>query len=241
MFNKIPRFKYLTPSKMYPSQWEFILSKAKSVVTSLSGLKESLEKRDRLVMYLRGNELIGLTSFNFLPWNFNNSQVIILFQGNTWLSPTWRGRNINQILATLTLLELYIKYPLQKKYFFAACSNYKSYLFLTKNTSNFWPNPGQETPDNFQQLIHQLSDVFYPGEYNPKTKLIESPGERGFQDNDVNTDDGEKRNRYIQFYLEKNPDYRNGKKLPCLVNISFLEFSAIGKNVLLRFLKNLKP
>jgi hypothetical protein len=166
-------------------------------------------------------KLVGMAAVEIYPLEHENRKVLIFFTGGVLLDPSFRGKNILQMCAINQFFKTRLRYPTRPCFWVFSALSYKSYLLLNKNFKTYWPNPDQSTPSSTEELMETLGLRHYGELWNAERKVVQLGKYRRFKPWVAPIDSTIVENRWVQFYLEKNPYYTESDSLLCLAPLTF--------------------
>ncbi len=204
------------------SVWALIRKLGEEQLSSTEGLQEDLAKRDRLAVFMNADqtELAGISTYDVVHERFDGRPAVMIFSGNTWVHPDWRGKNLTTWFGLITFFRVRFRYLFTPIYLFFGSSNYKSYLFLARNLRTYWPRRDRPTPDWESGYIQHLARRVYDAEIDPETLVWQSGAGRAFKQADTEAGKRAETDPDVRFYVETNPGYVQGERLMCLAPMS---------------------
>ena len=120
-----------------------------------------------------------------------------------------------------------------KTYWFLISKGIKTYMYLLTYFKNFCPKVDYVESEIEKKIKDIYAEKIYGDRYNKKIGIVRNDGTNDFlRENVVVLSEKQLKNKNIQFFLEKNPDYKKGDELVCLAEISFENLTNLGKRVL---------
>ena len=180
--------------------------------------KDFLDKDYCLVLYSEENILVGFTTQKILQVDVNGKIVHGIFSGDTIIHKDyWGDMELFKVWA-----DFWFSYAedYEEFYWFLICKGYKTYRMLPLFWTEFYPDYRRETPEFEKSIIDAYGKTLYPNDYNENTGVMEYQAKKDKLKLGV-ADIGAKelKNKDVQFFCEKNPDYINGNDLACLAKI----------------------
>lgn len=180
--------------------------------------KDFLDKDYCLVLYSEENILVGFTTQKILQVDVNGKIVHGIFSGDTIIHKDyWGDMELFKVWA-----DFWFSYAedYEEFYWFLICKGYKTYRMLPLFWTEFYPDYRRETPEFEKSIIDAYGKMLYPNDYNENTGVMEYQAKKDKLKLGV-ADIGAKelKNKDVQFFCEKNPDYINGNDLACLAKI----------------------
>ena len=176
-------------------------------------------------------EIQGFTTFAINPCNTGTAEYNILFSGDTIIAPAFWG---TQELATgwcKTVGGLIAGSPQKKWYWFLLSKGHRTYMYLPLFFEKYYPAFDKNVEDDLFPIVNSCADAMYGSSWKPQDGVIrfeESHGE--LKDEFSKTT---KKNKHIQFFLERNPHFYKGDELTCMADLSVDNFKRFTQNAVL--------
>ena len=120
-----------------------------------------------------------------------------------------------------------------KTYWFLISKGIKTYMYLPTYFKDFCPKVDYIESELEKRIKDIYAEKIYGNRYNRKTGIVKNDGTNDFlRENIVVLSEKQLKNKNIQFFLERNPDYKKGDELVCLAEISIENLTNLGKRVL---------
>ena len=120
-----------------------------------------------------------------------------------------------------------------KTYWFLISKGIKTYMYLPTYFKNFCPKLGYTESEMEKKIKDIYAEKIYGSRYCKESGIVKNDGTNDFlRENVVVLSEKQLKNKNIQFFLEKNPNYQKGDELVCLAEISFDNLTNLGKRVL---------
>ncbi|MDY6787075.1 MAG: hypothetical protein SVK54_03005 [candidate division WOR-3 bacterium] len=192
---------------------------------------EDIYRKSIITLIKDGDDIIGFSSNDFKYHDFKGG-IISLFSGNTVVDGKHRNEPclINSWLRICA--DLITMFPENDIYWHLISMGYKTYRFLPLFFNEFYPNCYGETPEEQQQIIDYLSTERFGKFYNKETGIVRIPHSETLKGNHSDIPENRKKNKHVRFFLDKNPDYRDGAELSCIAPINVENFKNIPRKTL---------
>ncbi|MEM4625209.1 MAG: hypothetical protein QXJ28_00360 [Candidatus Pacearchaeota archaeon] len=194
------------------------------MIRHYSGMKKEkflndLSEKDGAIIIRDENNIIqGFSTYLFIETEFRNDKIAVLFSGDTIISKEFWGTPVLFNTFGKLLYKMMNIYPDRKCYWFLITKGYRTYLLLPLYFNFYYPRFDKETPEYEKNLIKHLAELKYKGFFNEKTGIIEAPADY-LKDELADIPDHKSENKFVQFFLSKNPDYHKGNELACICEI----------------------
>jgi hypothetical protein len=150
------------------------------------------------------------------------------------LEPAYRGLNAVQRAGLFRLALKRVRHPFSRVYWYFDTFSYKSYLLLPRNLAEYWPRRDRPTPAWESGVIELLARRHGGEVFRPSAGIVGPQGRRlrpGIADVPPRDPDPE-----IQYFLDRNPGYAAGDRLPCLCPLNARNVAAIAWTAIRRVL-----
>jgi len=158
--------------------------------------------------------------------------VRALFSGDTVIHPGYWGSQ--ELVRAWCRLAGRLKAQVLNRafYWFLISKGYRTYLYLPYFFHHFYPRYDQPNPLFVDNLIAALGTKKYPGEFNDRAGLIEHQKCHDRLKPSLDATAKHLRNQHVEFFLRRNPGYRNGTELLCVAEISSENMRSTAKREL---------
>ena len=194
------------------TEWGLIQGGAGKALSSSAGLKESILKREFILIFHFNNQPAGIATVDFLPVTHEGKDTVAIFTGNTFIHPAFRGKNFIQFATFKCYLKAKRKWPFRKIFWYYGSNGFKSYLLMVNNFKTYWPHFQRQVPDWEQGYLDKLTKHFYD---HTGSEPIPAENDRSFTEEDTRLSDSSIKPELV-YYRSKNPCFPHGEKLPCL-------------------------
>lgn len=161
-------------------------------------------------------------------------RVRILYSGDTIIDPRFWGEH--SLVRSWCRLAgaLRAEDPAAPLYWFLICKGYRTYLYLPLFFQEYDPRPDPPAPFPQRSLLDAFGAKKFPGDYNPRTGVIEFKVSRGQMAPALaDVAKGRAQDPRVRFFLDRNPGYRTGHELACLASIHPENMKSFAKKYVL--------
>jgi hypothetical protein len=200
---------------------------------SFDTFRKDLLKKDKVIVARspHSGPIKGFTTLKIMDIEYDlngkRCHATGVFSGDTIVSPEyWGSRVINGAFAA-TLLKEKAKHPFSPVYWFLISKGYKTYLLLTNNFLEYYPNKDEGTPEHIQKVIDTYAMTLYPEAYDQESGLLKFEQSLGQLKSSVAPIDQflVSTQPKIAFFQFMNPDWQQGDELVCLGVVSWRLFA----------------
>ena len=197
-----------------------------------------LYDKDDIFLIFDGEILKGFSTIkkiNVEIKNENNEKISGFFSGDTIIEKgfSW-GIEFQKEWIKYCLLESEknMKNGV-KTYCFLISKGIKTYMYLPTYFKNFCPKVDYVESEIEKKIKNIYAKEIYGDRYSKESGIVKNDGTNDFlKENVIVLSEKQLKNKNIQFFLKKNPDYKKGDELVCLAEISFDNLTNLGKRVL---------
>jgi hypothetical protein len=202
---------------------------------TLTRFEADLFEKDFVVVLrdAENGEPRGFSTQQVLRMQVDGQPVRALFSGDTIIDPEYWGeqelvrgwcRVVGQLLADED------KSPL---YWLLISKGFRTYLYLPVFYHEFWPRYDQATPPQMQCVMDAFANRKWPEYYQASSSLLQFPRSLGHLKSEIaDVPSARAGDPHVQFFLERNPTYREGTELVCLAPISLENTKSIGRRLI---------
>lgn len=178
------------------------------------------------------NLIKGFSTLVLYNIKIDNEIVKLLFSGDTIIDKQFWSQN--------DLMQVWIKNAMELKkefnekfYWLLISKGYKTYKYLSALYNEFYPRFDKVTPLYEQKIINIFGKTFYPDNFNEEDGLIIMNKNRDYLKSEYAEIPQEKlKDKNIEFFIKKNPEYYNGNELVCLTELNINNLNKKGKRIL---------
>ncbi|BAY88968.1 MULTISPECIES: hypothetical protein [unclassified Tolypothrix] len=197
------------------------------------GFQADLERKN-WVLLLRDDithTLKGFSTLMLSQTTFAGEQISVIYSGDTIVDPSaWSSTTLPRswINAVNFLRQHYVE---NKLYWLLICSGFRTYRFLPTFWQEFYPRHNIITPTHITNLMGSLGQQYYGDSYQQASGIVRFQNPQILRENLIEIPIGRQTNPHIQFFEQKNPDYRQGDELVCLTEISYDNLTRAGQRM----------
>jgi hypothetical protein len=202
---------------------------------TLTRFEADLSEKDFIVVLrdAENGEPRGFSTQQILRLQVDGQPIRALFSGDTIIDPEYWGeqelvrgwcRVVGLLLADEDTTPLY---------WLLISKGFRTYLYLPVFYHEFWPRYDQATPPQMQLIINALANRKWPEHYQSSSGLLRFPRSLGHLKSEIaDVPSARSGDPHVQFFLERNPSYREGSELVCLARISLENTKSIGRRLI---------
>lgn len=165
----------------------------------------------------QNGNIVGFSTLAIFDLQYKGKKAYGIFSGDTILEKQYWGSRRWQVTWALFFLKLKLKSPMTPFFWLLISKGYKTYLLLANNFIHYYPRVDHEDHD-LARVVDTYCEDLYPEYYRKEEKILD------FGDQYQNLKDGvaeiiddlKSTQPKIQFFEEKNPEWRRGTELPCV-------------------------
>lgn len=190
--------------------------------TSLTTFCEDIEKKDHVILLNdEAGCAKGFSTVQTVTTEFEGKPIRVLFSGDTIVEHCYWGKN--------DLAQEWLKFAGQVKneapelplYWLLIVKGHRTYRYLNLFTHTYYPAYETATPPETKRLMDHLSTFMFGDAYDKHKGILHFPRSRGhLQEEWANIPPKDLRHPEVQYFLERNPGYRQGDELVCLCELS---------------------
>ena len=181
-----------------------------------------LREKDCVLMLRNQTGLVcGFSTQRILRVTVKGQAIRAVFSGDTIVDRAYWGEQELGRCWCRYVSSVYAEEPDVLLYWFLISKGYRTYLYLPLFFERFYPNCRSRTP-SFEQLVQDtLAGTKFPADYDPDRGVVAFAQPQGqLKPHLAEIPARRLRDPHVQFFLQRNPGYRNGDELACLAEIS---------------------
>ncbi|MFI5342620.1 MAG: hypothetical protein ACHQUC_00185 [Chlamydiales bacterium] len=188
---------------------------------SLAIFCEDIKKKDHVILLNDHAERIqGFSTVQMVVAEFEEKPIRVLFSGDTIVEHCYWGRN--DLAQEWLKLAGQVKYqaPEIPLYWLLIVKGHRTYRYLSLFSRTYYPTHQIETPPEQKRLMDYLSTLMFADAYDNHKGILHFPNSRGHLHGEwADIPSKDLRHPEVQFFLERNPGYRQGDELVCLCEL----------------------
>ena len=185
----------------------------------MDNFMSDLSKKDGvfLVRKKSTDEIVGFSTLGIYEFQHQGRTVRGLFSGDTIIERAYWGSRSLQTAFALKLFTEAIKRPFSRQYWLLISKGYKTYLLLTKNFPEHYPQRGQDHP-RLKELVIDYCEMLFPGKLDQASMTLDFGDHANCLKQDVAgiDEDLKAREPDVAFFEKLNPHWQRGTELPCI-------------------------
>ncbi|MFT3855996.1 MAG: hypothetical protein QM742_00235 [Aquabacterium sp.] len=195
----------------------------------LSTFISDMEKKDGVfvVREKATNRIVGFSTLGIYQFKLGGRKAIGLFSGDTILERTyWGSRSLSQAIAMKMFWES-CKHPFTAQYWTLLSKGYKTYLLVTNNFKEFYPNRKGNDP-KLEAMVKEYSEALFPGKLIADKMILDfGPNANCLKEGVAGISDELRKHPDIAYFEQRNPTWHRGTELPCIARADFWTFLSI--------------
>lgn len=166
--------------------------------------------------------IIGFSTLTFFDSEIKGKRVRGIFSGDTIVEPAFWGSRCLHVAFYQQILLARLRHPFTPLYWFLISKGYKTYLLLTRNFYDFYPDRNRQNT-KLCDVVSAFSQQQFPDAFDPERMLLDFGDDAACLSEDVAkiTPEVRAQDPDIAFFEDRNPSWRKGTELPCIGEISF--------------------
>lgn len=188
-----------------------------------------LEAKDHVILLHdpgQDGELAGFSTLEHYQRTVGGRRVAVVYSGDTIVAPRYWGQTALQRAFLGYIVRFKLRHPLTPCYWFLLSKGYKTYLLLSRNFPEHWPNCSHPTPGWERALIHALARDKFGGAWRPELGVLRFGRRQCRLKGDVapippglSASDAQ-----VRFFSQMNPEHAQGDELCCVGKINLRQW-----------------
>jgi len=197
---------------------------ARLYLDSYDGSNESLflsdlAKKDEALLVYDGARLIGFTTLWVFERQWRGAPIRVVYSGDTVVDRAHWGQQALAFDWISRMGEYKRQRPDVPFYWLLLVKGARTFRYLPLFGKSFHPHWGEQRGD-LKALADALALELFPGDYNPRTGVVEFSRSRGHLKAEIASPSRDELQREeVRFFLERNPGYARGHELVCLCEV----------------------
>lgn len=195
--------------------------------TSLEIFLRDLSKKSGVILIQRKGDgaVVGFSTLQFFDFEVDGKRVRGVFSGDTVVEKDYWGSNALANTFYRRLVIERFKHPLVPFYWFLISKGYKTYLLMTNNFYNYYPNINGDN-ERHKRIAETFCSRTFPDAFDRERMLLDFGSDYVALKESVADITAEDRARdpNIAFFEQRNPSWDRGTELPCLASCDYVTF-----------------
>lgn len=196
--------------------------------------KDLSEKRDVILLneVLTG-QIKGFSTLTILEQKIEGRDITALFSGDTIIDKEYWGENELPKWWGRYAFSLIDEMPNKELYWFLMSKGYKTYRFLPVFFNEFYPRYDMDFPLKEKRVLDSLAFSKFPHNYDTEKGIISFEGKKDhLKDGIADIEEARLRNKHINYFVQRNPGWKQGDELACLAPLRKSNFNSMAIRVI---------
>ena len=178
-----------------------------------------LAGKDEVLLVHAGERLVGFTTLRFLRREWGGRPISVVYSGDTVVERRHWGQQALAFSWIGRMGRYKREHPARPLYWFLLVKGHRTFRYLPIFGKSFYPHWRIDRRD-LKPLADLLGAEMFPGDYNPSTGVVEFAESHGHLRPEFATPSpDELRREGVQFFVERNPGFREGHELVCICEV----------------------
>lgn len=167
----------------------------------------------------KSNKLIAACAVSYLPTYIDGKFIVIIKTNLVCIDSNHRGGSFIRKAGWSSMCVAKKQYPGATLYWASVLLSPVAYLLIAKTFKEYYPQPGNVTPDRIHSIMEYISGGNFKSDYHDN--LFDGAGKQSIQPFKLCANSNEQTNHLFKYFTSINPDYINGKAFVCIVPLNF--------------------
>lgn len=209
-----------TPEELLKDTREEMLNLLKQCFVNIreSSFRKDLEEKDEVCLLKnREEKLCGFSTAKFFTHHYFNRDYLVMFSGDTIIAPKYWGSLELPIQWGVRMSLRQRQNPSLPMWWMLISKGIRTYKLLPACFIDFYPCPDKNPSEEIQGLMNSLGSRRFPRYYEAESGLLHPGPESYFLRDELADIPKVTANcKHVDYFVKRNPDYRNGSELLCL-------------------------
>jgi hypothetical protein len=192
--------------------------------TALDVFMHDLSKKSGVILVTRKSDdkVVGFSTLTCVELEIEGKKARGIFSGDTIIEPAYWGNNALTTTFHRRVVIERLRRPFTPFYWFLISKGYKTYLLLTNNFYNYYPNvDGGDA--RYRRVTEAYCEALFPEAFDREKMLLDFGHDYVRLKGDVAqiTPELKAANRHIAFFERINPEWRRGTEVPCVGSVDW--------------------
>ncbi len=191
-----------------------------------------LESKSEILLLQHDYEIVGFTTYQIYDTLFEGKLVKVIYSGDTVVHHEHWGQQSLGFAWVKRLGQFYKEFSDTPFYWFLIVKGHRTYRYLPAFAHSFYPHWEIDRSD-LGELLNTLAKEKFQDSYDEKLGIIHYHNSQGHLKSDYAFPTlREKEHKAVEFFLKKNPGYRDGDELACLCEIKEENFKPLTRRLI---------
>jgi hypothetical protein len=184
---------------------------------------ESDFKNKTYAILLRNDagQLVGFSTLEHWHETIDGQALQFVFSGDTIIEHDYWGGQTFAASWIRLVARLKLSHKNVPMYWFLIVKGHRTYRYLPNFSKSYFPAPNIETPAHIKRLIDHLCVERFGAAYYHSSGTVRFEKSMGhLKEIWSEIDPADLAQEPVQFFLQRNPRYKNGEELACLTEVS---------------------
>jgi len=178
-----------------------------------------LAKKHEVLLVRAGEQVVGFTTMLFFEREWCGRNIRVVYSGDTVVDRAHWGQQALAFDWISRMGALKRERPEIPFYWLLLVKGHRTFRYLPLFGKSFYPHWSIDRSD-LKPLADTLALEMFPDDYNPETGVVEFRRSRGHLKADIALPShADLAKREIDFFLRRNPGFRDGHELVCLCEV----------------------
>ncbi len=193
-----------------------------------------LQEKQEVLVLTQGGVLVGFTSFLTyeIPWQ--QRLIRVVYSGDTIVAQAHWGQQALALAGLAHMGHIKSQAPDTPLYWFLLVKGHRTYKYLSVFAQRFFPH-WQRKESELQHLADHLASTRFGAAYQRACGVVRFNESHGHLHPDIaEPTQAELRKESTQYFMQRNPGYRQGDELVCLCEIAADNLKPLAQRVFLK-------
>lgn len=216
------RFTYTTPASVTPPERDILWGVySRYFDAGRERFEGAVDVAGEVLRFFdrAGGQLVGMSLVSSFDEEHEGRRFRVVTTGAVCIEEQYRGLSAVQMAGLWWLAREKARAPHREMWWFFDTFSFKSYRLLPNNLQVYWPRPDAETPTWEAGVIDKLCRRQAGDAWDRDRGIVRAQGRR-LRPGVAEVVDTLSAAPDVRFFLERNPRYADGERLPCLAPLS---------------------
>ncbi len=179
------------------------------------------EKDFVIVLRNTSGSICGFSTILLVHFEQDSRPRLALFSGDTVIHHDYWGSQILAMTWCRLAGSIKSQHPDTPIYWFLIVKGYRTYRYLPLYSKLFYPTWRYPTPEYMQSIMDYLAELKFGKSYKKDKGIIQFESSKGHLIGEwSDIPDHVREHKDVNYFLEKNPGYKNGDELVCCTELN---------------------
>lgn len=203
--------------------------------TTAQQFRADLAAKSHVIELREGTALRGFSTIALIDFACGGAARRAVFSGDTIIDHRYWGEQTLPLAFCRFAGQVHASAPHLPLYWFLISKGYRTYRYLPAFAQHYYPRADTQTPPDEQTCLDRLAQLCFGACYTAARGVVHFARSRGHLKPEwAGVRPGADARRDVQFFLQRNPGYRDGDELVCITRLRADNLRSVARRAFLQ-------